>query len=670
MSRWATLPAAALALAAHAQPLPVPVDADAAGAGPARGSFEEAARLAVMITSTIGAQEFDGAGIVFAFNGDRALVLTANHVVRSYADVPPRAASRIQMHFRDRPAETFEARALRYESPPGEQDLAVLEVTGLGRLGEGALARLPFHLLQHSKPPRRGDYVVPMGYPKKYGWGAPVDPGRVDGVDGDNVYFQSAYVQHGHSGGPLFDADWRVIGLVRSVAQMPTIRALTIERARAQLAEWRFGIGEVPPWWDASAASASIAADTDAGRGAPLNDRWGGLSELYRYKTARLQVRQAESVPLEKDWLGNPDFAVEIVTAAGQKLLVRLAQLPAYSTPLPVEALDNAALRVVRERFLIPDTPVTLPGRLVLRQALDGLHVLRVPLTDAGRGLIRADPAQGELRLAVGASYFDPEGASGPDQDVNTPRRVPRGAVVHDSVSFDWADATDHLAIEAGESCAGLFWLFTRAGPVWVHSSRSSSGALLGDRISARLPDYGSGSFTGYRMACGEPRGLLRVQAGAPGSSAEYAMYISRDTPDPAAYDTLLALWVDRWRSYAEGTGPLLTRGVEDIVQVTRIPIEAEIARLEARLKSFNNTFPMYLVENRRERFEQALQECCKDAAGVRFVVELLRAEAGLPYDAGILSDGATQRFLPSGLVSRAVKLVGPAGTRPPPPRP
>jgi len=144
-----------------------------------------------------------GAGIVFAVNNGYVYIATMYHVVRQSASPDDRTASDLKVRFHsdpltDVPAEYFKA--------DRDKELAVIraKVSGISfnfaRLGD----------MQHVK---NGLPAYAIGHPAK-DWGVTYTPGPISDVGSVWLEVQSAYIQHGHSGGALIDQQGGIIGLV------------------------------------------------------------------------------------------------------------------------------------------------------------------------------------------------------------------------------------------------------------------------------------------------------------------------------------------------------------------------------------------------------------------------------------------------------------------------
>ncbi len=164
--------------------------------------LDAAKNLVVMIEGKLGENPTQGAGIVFAVQGDLVYIATAYHVVRP----GEKRATDLKVRFWQRQTESFPAD--HYDDARSEHDLAVLRVRAPG---------LQFRLdrLADLTSSKESDKVYAIGYPggtKR--WGVTYSPGTIDDVQTLRLSVQSAYIKAGHSGGALIDDRMRLAGMV------------------------------------------------------------------------------------------------------------------------------------------------------------------------------------------------------------------------------------------------------------------------------------------------------------------------------------------------------------------------------------------------------------------------------------------------------------------------
>jgi hypothetical protein len=106
--------------------------------------LEQTVQLIVMITVDYdGESSGVGAGIVFAREPDRILIVTASHVIQK----GPTTAKNILVRFKSLPGKTFKATVLKQINNGEALDLAVLSVSNLATQGVNACA-FPFDRLR------------------------------------------------------------------------------------------------------------------------------------------------------------------------------------------------------------------------------------------------------------------------------------------------------------------------------------------------------------------------------------------------------------------------------------------------------------------------------------------------------------------------------------------
>jgi S1-C subfamily serine protease len=185
--------------------------------------------VGVVVSELPGGQLRAGTGFVVRANGDTGWILTARHLVLDSAGT---AAARLGFLF-EGSRQNFRARLLGVSD---SADLAVLVVRVRG--GVPAVAGL-------GDPPRPGDPVALLGFP------AGLDPGgtwRTDGVRAVGftgtvrrvtpaLIEVDGYGVSGSSGGPVFNAQGRVVGMIfggdpqstgRIVYAIPTFRIINL----------------------------------------------------------------------------------------------------------------------------------------------------------------------------------------------------------------------------------------------------------------------------------------------------------------------------------------------------------------------------------------------------------------------------------------------------------
>lgn len=163
---------------------------------------EVAALITVQVNSTLG----DGSGVIIAKNGNRYSVLTVNHVVED-----PQVSYRIQTHA----GESYEVtQVTALQGDETEPDLAVVQFE--------SNQEYPVATLGNSDQAVIGAQIYVYGYPATGGLtGAEREPELSPGLvtsrpksrpEGYTLRYQ-AVTWSGMSGGPVFDAEGRLVGL-------------------------------------------------------------------------------------------------------------------------------------------------------------------------------------------------------------------------------------------------------------------------------------------------------------------------------------------------------------------------------------------------------------------------------------------------------------------------
>lgn len=193
-----------------------------------QGPVDQAMGLIVKIEA-----EFDegtpsvGAGIAFAFDGDRLYVATANHVVRrSLFDEA--TAIRVSLHGSQ---DAYSAELL--EHAERDLDLATLVVA---LSGEAARPAFAFDRLGAADGLERGDEVWHIGHGGR-DWRLNVEGDPVSTHKGSRFFFESSGVDEGHSGGGVFNADLELVGMVIRTSAAEG-QAIEIETVVEYLEDW------------------------------------------------------------------------------------------------------------------------------------------------------------------------------------------------------------------------------------------------------------------------------------------------------------------------------------------------------------------------------------------------------------------------------------------------
>jgi len=195
------------------------------------GGSEEAKKLIVRITAENG---IEGSGIVVNVDGKYVYGVTAKHVLMARGKPAQDLKARLRMWRQALPLELDRGHPLK--------DLAAFKVdySPLG-LSEGELrASLNFEQLGSSRIDA-GSAVYTIGHAAGGAWVDSQNPLRLASSDvqsSDMLAFQY-FCPPGHSGGGLFDGQWRLVGMITD-NQEPFCHALRIESVLASLGDWSY----------------------------------------------------------------------------------------------------------------------------------------------------------------------------------------------------------------------------------------------------------------------------------------------------------------------------------------------------------------------------------------------------------------------------------------------
>ena len=222
--------------AAVTAPPPTGSTTNTAPAGPATPPKDPQAErktkpLVVMITGKIGEDDTIGAGFIVGIANDRMYIATANHVVRSAG----KEISGLRVLFDWLPGEWTEAKLL--DSADSNLDLAVIAVPNVKRLSADHLV---FDRLAPGAPAVQQG-VLFIGYGDSVSWHTRRAPDVISRLSGETIYFQSAFVRPGDSGGILVSEDWRIVGMLRSISAGES-NALAVARILDKLREWNYPV--------------------------------------------------------------------------------------------------------------------------------------------------------------------------------------------------------------------------------------------------------------------------------------------------------------------------------------------------------------------------------------------------------------------------------------------
>ena len=186
--------------------------------------------IVFIIGSFIDNSTTAGTGIIVGNDSDSLYILTANHVVRSRN----RALSRLEVEFNFVRGK-IAARVL--ENHDTSLDLAVLAV-GLNEIGNADIP-LNYQLLGNTSGLKVGDALYSVYDPNESKWISNVSPYLFRELDGNIITFEQSGLTEGFSGGGLFDASYRLVGIITQSSTVAIAQATSIEGALRRLETWR-----------------------------------------------------------------------------------------------------------------------------------------------------------------------------------------------------------------------------------------------------------------------------------------------------------------------------------------------------------------------------------------------------------------------------------------------
>jgi len=216
LSAWTSLHGVVIAQAR-------PLGNTAACRPPSSVAPEEALQLAVKLKTYVEAAFFqDGTGIIIGDRGGTLYIATAAHVVTD-AGQP---VDSIRAYFYTDCSKPVTAKICSLIDPRRGLDLAVLCVPAAAAPGARprSLSRLGNVRRLGARTP-----VYPVGCPGGDCWGVgQPDKVLVAGPSQPRILFTTFFVAPGHSGGPLFNEWWEVVGMLTKLGQ-PLSEAIPID---------------------------------------------------------------------------------------------------------------------------------------------------------------------------------------------------------------------------------------------------------------------------------------------------------------------------------------------------------------------------------------------------------------------------------------------------------
>ena len=204
-----------------------------------RAVLYQAGECAEFLVVWITGPATEGAGILFHVDERYAYVLTARHVVFQQG----RLIEGLTVRLRVWPEAQLHVDRESYRLHL-QEDLAVFRVDlrPLGLSPQEILQRIPLDQLGASDGLDPGDTLASLGHSTAGTWISPKAPIRFARSEGEVAFLFEYDCPPGHSGGAVFDEQWRLVGMMIQEAR-PYCRALRIEAILRIIQGWKLSIG-------------------------------------------------------------------------------------------------------------------------------------------------------------------------------------------------------------------------------------------------------------------------------------------------------------------------------------------------------------------------------------------------------------------------------------------
>ncbi len=198
---------------------------------------ERAERLVVHIT----APNTEGAGILVHVDDKYLYGITAKHVVFSRG----KAIAGLQVALRPWPGRRIPVEDLKLHF---QEDLALFraEIAPLGLSRAEIVQAIPMDQLGASDDLDPGAAVYSLGHSAAATWISPKAALRFSRNDQRMAFLFESDCPQGHSGGAVFDGEWRLVGMMIEEAR-PFCRALRIDPVLQIVQGWKVGVSLSPP---------------------------------------------------------------------------------------------------------------------------------------------------------------------------------------------------------------------------------------------------------------------------------------------------------------------------------------------------------------------------------------------------------------------------------------
>jgi hypothetical protein len=334
---------------------------------------------------------------------------------------------------------------------------------------------------------------------------------------------------------------------------------------------------------------------------------------------------------------------------------------------------DGGLVRMTRARGLLGESDVTIPAAITFPKLMQG-EFLRLRYVDSVMQEIRDHADSTEVTMFIQAQQFLPDGKSGEDRDPATAPLLTPGTVKEDAVSFNDGIATHHIVMnQTGGSCKGLLWI-EASGSVGL---TSTARKVKESSVSLLIEGPAEPRVKLYEIRCEGQQTIIRIQAETPGSRANYDVFVRSDSNEglQRLAGPLMGSWIGSWvrsqkdtfefRQVTDSEWNTIDRGIgiirsytsgttEDFINALNEALDKGTEDMFDGIKSGYWKFLESLVSRHRDEISASLVNCCQKSTKVRFMTNLLRAEARLPYDGSTLNWAKSQNNLPEDLLRRA----------------
>jgi hypothetical protein len=206
------------------------------GAAGGRTALYQDAERAELLVVRITAPLTEGAGIIFHVDDRHVYGITAKHVLFNQGRIVEGLQAELRAWHHKLPIVGYRLHH--------QDDLAVFwaDLSPLKLSLQEVLQGIPLDQLGASTELDPGDALSSLGHSTAGAWISPKEPVRFAQEDGPGVFLFEYSCPQGHSGGAVFDGEWRVVGMMID-EERPYCRALRIEHVLKIVQGWKLNIG-------------------------------------------------------------------------------------------------------------------------------------------------------------------------------------------------------------------------------------------------------------------------------------------------------------------------------------------------------------------------------------------------------------------------------------------